>query len=99
MGEKISREISFYAYLLTVYLANKCYQRDQERQQAANGSYDGTIKQSTLAEILTEKAACMQKRLSPIGYLVIIARLFYVAFLRKKRYGRTPVFRGIFFIE
>ena len=97
--ENMSREISFDAYLLTVYLANECHLRDQERQQTANGSYDGTIKQSTLAEILTEKAACMEKRLSPVGCLVIIARLFYVAFLRKKTDGCTPVFRGISFIE
>lgn len=97
--ESHEKDNAFDAYLLTVYLANECYQRDQKRQKAANGSYDGTMKQNTLAEILSEKAAFMEKRLSPIGYLVIVARLFYEAFLRKKPYGRTPVFRGLFFIK
>ena len=75
MGKK--NDAAFDAYLLTVYLANECHQRDQESQKAANGGYNGTIKQNTLAEVLAEKATLVQKRLSPIGYLVTIARLFY----------------------
>lgn len=93
------KEKEYAGYVLSVYLANECYQREQETQQTANSSYNGTIRQATLASVLADKAAVTQHRLTAIGYLIIIFNLFQVAFLRKKINGTQPVFRGFFIVQ
>ena len=93
------KEKEYAGYVLSVYLANECYQRDDKSQEAANGSYDGTIRQTTLASVLADKAAVTQHRLTAIGYLKIVIQLFQIAFLRKKVNGTTPVFRGFFVVQ
>ena len=93
------KEKEYAGYVLSVYLANECYQRDNQSEQAANSNYDGTIKQSTLASVLAEKAAITQHGLTTIGYLKIVIQLFKVAFLRKKFNGPAPIFRGFFVVQ
>lgn len=93
------KEKEYAGYVLSVYLANECYQRDNQSEQATDRSYDGTIRQGTLASVLADKAAITQHRLTAIGYLKIVVQLFKIAFLRKKVNGSAPVFRGFFVVQ
>lgn len=95
----LQKEKEYAGYVLSVYLANECHQRDNQPEQAANRRYDGTIKQSTLASVLADKAAVTQHRLTAVGYLKIVIRLFKIAFFRKKVDGSVPIFRGFFVIQ
>ncbi len=93
------KEKEYAGYVLSVYLANECYQRDNQSEQATDSRYDGTIRQSTLASVLADKASVMQHRLTAIGYFKIVVQLFKVAFFRKKVNGSVPVFRGFFVVQ
>ena len=95
----LEKEKEYAGYALAVYLANECYQRDKQTGKAAGRRYNGTIKQGTLAAVLADKAAIVQQRLSPVSYLVIIARIFKAAFLHKKADGPAPIFWGFFVMK
>ena len=97
--EFANKEKEYAAYALSVYLANECYQRDNQGKQTADRRYDGTIKQHTLASVLAEKATVVEYRLSAVGYLKVIAMLFKAAFLQKKPHGTFPIFRCAFFVQ
>lgn len=98
-NEQQQKEKRYAAYALAAYLANECHQRDKQSEKTADRSYDGTIKQHTLASVLAEEAAIVQHRLTPVGYLKTVALLFKIAFFRKKAYGACPVLRSVFFIQ
>lgn len=97
--ELVNKEKEYAAYALSAYLANECHQRNNQREQAANRRYDGTLKQSTLASVLAEKATVVEYRLSAIGYLKAVAMLFKKTFLQKKPHGTFPIFRCVLFIQ
>ena len=97
--ERKQREKRFDSYFLAVYLANECRQRDQKTQQPEYRSGYGAIKQDALAAVFADKAAIVQQRLTPVGYLVTIARLFKIAFFRKKADGRKPILWSVFLVQ
>ncbi len=99
MKKNEQKEKQYAAYVLATYLANECYQRDKQSGKSADRSYDGTIKQHTLASVLAEKASVTQHRLTPVGYLKAVVLLFKIAFFRKKMDGTAPVFRSVFIIQ
>ena len=86
-------------YALSVWLANKCYQRDHQTNEAANGGYNRTISQDTLADVLSEETTVVNEYATTVGYLKICVELFKVAFLHKKgKYG-MPILKGFFLIQ
>lgn len=95
----VNKEKEYAAYALSVYLANECYQRDNQGKQATDRRYDGTIKQHTLASVLAEKASIVEYRLSAVGYLKAVSMLFKATFLQKKPHGAFPIFRCAFFVQ
>lgn len=90
MEEKTEIAHKFHAYTAAVALAAECDNRDRKAEHAAYGGYNGTIKQDTLYQVLASKTAIMHERLSLVGYLVIVARLFKIAFIDKKRQRGAP---------
>lgn len=96
--KEIQREKKYYGYALSVYLAQKCNERDKQSEHAADGCDDGVIRQSTLASVLADEATFVQYSLTPIGYIKIAIRLFKISFFGKKLNGPDPVFRCAIFI-
>lgn len=75
------------AYCWSAALAQQCHDRDNQSNNANNSPYDGTIKQHTLSEVLSNKTALIHNRLTFIGYFVTIFELFKATFCHKKRKG------------
>lgn len=96
--KEIQKEKELIGYALSVYLAQKCNERDNQSENATDGRGDCVIKQSTLASVLSDEATFIQYSLSPIGYFKIAIRLFKISFFGKKLNGPDPVFRCAIFI-
>ena len=75
------------AHCWSAGLAQQCHDRDHQSDNTDNGTYDRTIKQSTLSAVLTDKTALIYNRLTLIGYLKTIFALFKATFCHKKRKG------------
>lgn len=86
-------------YALSVCLANKCYQRNEQTYKTAHGCYNRTINQDTLADVLAEETTVVNEYATPIGYLKICVILFKVTFLHKKGKHGTPILKGFFLIQ
>ncbi len=89
----------FDGYALAFWLAQKCNQRDKHSNKATDGSYNRTIKQDTLAEVLATETTLVNQYATLVGYLKVVFKLFYITFIRKKSNGSVPILRGAFFVQ
>ncbi len=97
MNPKNKQEFDSWATAL--WLAQKCRQSDKQAEQATDGGDDTAVTQKTLASVLASETTLVNEYATLVGYLKVVARLFYVTFFRKKRDGSVPILRGIFFIQ
>lgn len=93
------KDKKWYARVLAINLAQKCYQRNQKGKDAAHSGYDGTICQNSLTEVFARENALVYERASLVGYLKIVAALFKITFFRKKRNGLAPAIQGFVFVQ
>ena len=85
----------FDSYGMALWLTQECRKRDEKTPD----SYDYAVTQKTLASVLASETTLVNEYATLVGYLKVVARLFYVTFFRKKRDGSVPILRGIFFIQ
>lgn len=85
----------FDSYGMALWLTQECRKRDEKTPD----SYDYAVTQGMLASVLASETTLVNEYATLVGYLKVVARLFYVTFFRKKRDGSVPILRGIFFIQ
>lgn len=77
---------SWLAHCWALSLAEQCYDREKQTQNARHSSYNGTIKQSTLSAVLADSAALIEKPLTIRGCFSLFFSLLKLAIKAKKKY-------------
>lgn len=85
----------FESYGMALWLTQECRKRDEKTPD----SDDYAVTQGMLASVLASETTLVNEYTTLVGYLKVVARLFYVTFIRKKRDGSVPILRGLFFIQ
>ena len=87
------------SWTMAHWLTYKCRQCNKQAEQAADGGDEAAVTQDSLASVLASETTLVNEYATFIGYLKVVARLFYITFLHKKRDGSAPILRGFFFIQ
>lgn len=89
----------FDAYAMAFWLAQQCNYREQHADKATYSGDYRTIEQSALASVLASETTVVNQYATFVGYLKVIAKIFYITFVRKEKDRPAPILRGVFFIQ